>query len=75
MNEDRTPGGKPWHPGATFDEVAELYDRVRPGYPEELFDDVAEISGIPPEGRMLEIGAGTGGRPCPSPAGDTGFWG
>ena len=44
----------------TFDEVAELYDRHRPGYPEQLVDDVAWLSGIPPRGRILEIGCGTG---------------
>ena len=61
----RTPGENPRHLGATFDEVAGLYDRVRPGYPEELFDDVVELSGVPPEGRMLEIGAGTGRATVP----------
>lgn len=40
--------------GRTFDSVAELYERSRPGYPEELF----EALGAP--GRALEIGAGTG---------------
>jgi hypothetical protein len=24
----------------TFDEAPELYDRVRPGYPEEVFEDL-----------------------------------
>jgi methylase of polypeptide subunit release factors len=43
-----------------FDEEALLYDEVRPGYPEELFDDVVSLSGTPPEGRILEIGCGTG---------------
>jgi SAM-dependent methyltransferase len=45
-----TPGGL----GGTFDSVAELYERSRPGYPGELF----EALGAP--GRVLEIGAGTG---------------
>lgn len=44
----------------TFDEVAELYDRVRPGYPAELFDDLASITGLGPGARVLEIGPGTG---------------
>jgi SAM-dependent methyltransferase len=43
----------------TFDGAALLYDEVRPGYPEELFDDVVSLSGIPPGGRVLEIGCGT----------------
>src|SRR5260221_9507711 len=44
----------------TFDEVAELYDRFRPGYPAALVDDVVRLSGVPPRGRILEIGCGTG---------------
>lgn len=41
----------------TFDTVAELYDRARPSYPEELVDDlVAALPGT----RVLEIGCGTG---------------
>ena len=43
-----------------FDQVAQLYDRVRPGYPEALVDDVVALSGIAPGGPILEIGAGTG---------------
>jgi SAM-dependent methyltransferase len=49
----------------TFDEAAALYDEVRPGYPEELFDDVVTLSGIPFEGRILEIGCGTGQATVP----------
>src|SRR5258706_4416362 len=45
----------------TFDEIAELYDRARPYYREELFDDLFRLSGIAPEtARILEIGSGTG---------------
>jgi SAM-dependent methyltransferase len=44
----------------TFDDVAELYERFRPGYPERLADDVVWLSGIPPRGRILEIGCGSG---------------
>jgi SAM-dependent methyltransferase len=49
----------------TFDEAAALYDEVRPGYPDELFDDVVTLSGIPFEGRILEIGCGTGQATVP----------
>jgi SAM-dependent methyltransferase len=49
----------------TFDQVAALYDQVRPGYPEALFDDVISLSGIPPGGRVLEIGCGTGQATVP----------
>jgi len=43
-----------------FDQVAELYDRVRPRYPEALVDDVVALSRIAAGGRILEIGSGTG---------------
>jgi hypothetical protein len=29
-------------PGFVFDEVADLYDRVRPSYPDALIDDALE---------------------------------
>jgi SAM-dependent methyltransferase len=44
----------------TFDEVAELYERARPGYPAQLFDDLSELVGLSPGSRILEIGCGTG---------------
>jgi SAM-dependent methyltransferase len=44
----------------TFDSVAELYDRARPGYPPALFDDLARLAGVGPGCRVLEIGPGTG---------------
>jgi SAM-dependent methyltransferase len=44
----------------TFDEVAELYDRRRPSYPEALVEDLLVLSGIPSDGAVLEIGCGTG---------------
>jgi SAM-dependent methyltransferase len=44
----------------TFEEAPELYDRVRPGYPEELFDDLAELADVRPGSRVLELGCGTG---------------
>jgi len=55
----------------TFTEDAELYDRVRPDYPEQLYDDLADLLGVgegsgPAAGatgrpiRVLEIGPGTG---------------
>ena len=49
----------------TFERAAWLYDEARPGYPEELFDDAVELSGIPPGGRILEIGCGTGKATMP----------
>jgi SAM-dependent methyltransferase len=50
---------------STFDQVAELYDRARPGYPSALFDDLAELAGIGPGSRVLEIGPGTGQATVP----------
>ena len=45
---------------ATFNEDAELYDQARPGYPDELIRDLAELAGIRPGTRVLELGCGTG---------------
>jgi SAM-dependent methyltransferase len=49
----------------TFDEVAELYDEARPGYPEPLIEDVVSLADIPPGSRILEIGCGTGQATLP----------
>ncbi len=43
-----------------FDGVANLYDAYRPSYPNELIEDIIQISGIRSEGRILDIGSGTG---------------
>ena len=43
--------------GQVFGELAEEYDRVRPGYPAELVTDVLALAG---PGPVLEVGAGTG---------------
>lgn len=40
-----------------FGEVADDYDRIRPGYPDQLVDDVLAAAG---PGPVLEVGAGTG---------------
>src|SRR5262245_33700557 len=45
---------------ATFDEVAELYARARPRYPESVIDDVVELGGFVPGSQIVEIGCGTG---------------
>lgn len=44
----------------TFDEDAELYDSIRPGYPEELFDDLVALAELAPGANVLEVGCGTG---------------
>jgi ubiquinone/menaquinone biosynthesis C-methylase UbiE len=43
-----------------FNNVASLYDSVRPGYPELLIDDLIRLSEIPPGGSVLDVGCGTG---------------
>src|SRR6266581_4152075 len=43
-----------------FNEVPELYDRVRPAYPDELFADLAAITGMDRRSPVLEVGCGTG---------------
>lgn len=43
----------------SFGAVAHAYDRIRPGYPDELFDDVLAFASGPLD-RVLEVGAGTG---------------
>ncbi|MEV5610025.1 class I SAM-dependent methyltransferase [Streptomyces sp. NPDC052225] len=49
----------------TFTEDAELYDRMRPGYPPRMYDDLAELAGTGPGCRVLEIGCGTGKATVP----------
>ncbi len=48
-----------------FDEVAALYDEVRPGYPEALVEDVIALSGIGENCRILEVGCGPGKATLP----------
>lgn len=43
-----------------FNEIAELYDSIRPGYSDEIIETIVVFSRIPPAGRILEIGCGTG---------------
>jgi SAM-dependent methyltransferase len=44
----------------SFNAVAELYDTYRPSYPEELVESIISTTGIQPDGRIPEIGCGTG---------------
>ncbi len=48
------------HLGRVFDEVPELYDRVRPTYPDELFADLVAVTGLDERSSVLEVGCGTG---------------
>ncbi len=49
----------------SFDSIAEVYERVRPSYPEELFDDLVALARLAPSSRILEIGPGTGQASLP----------
>jgi hypothetical protein len=44
----------------TFDSAADLYDRVRPDYPDALFDDLITATGLTRASRLLEVGSATG---------------
>lgn len=46
--------------GQVFDDVAEAYDEVRPGYPAELVDLALARGGLGPGACVLEVGCGTG---------------
>jgi len=50
---------------AVFDDVADVYDRIRPTYPPELFQDLATVVTINQGSRLLEIGCGTGQATLP----------
>ncbi|MCK4570741.1 class I SAM-dependent methyltransferase [Candidatus Bipolaricaulota bacterium] len=43
-----------------FDQAASAYDIARPGYPPELIDKLIELTQLPANARILEIGCGTG---------------
>jgi len=45
---------------STFDDAAELYDALRPGYPSKLYDDLAHLTGLRKGSNVLEVGCGTG---------------
>src|SRR3954454_24144177 len=45
---------------ATFDSVAERYQRARPEYPEALYERLLAVTGLRPPARLLEVGSATG---------------
>lgn len=49
----------------TFNQVAQLYDAVRPNYPAELIKDVVELAQLSATSKILEIGTGTGKATLP----------
>jgi SAM-dependent methyltransferase len=48
-----------------FDDAAELYNEVRPRYPEELVEHIIAFASLPPYGRIFEVGCGTGQMTLP----------
>jgi SAM-dependent methyltransferase len=58
-------GAERRHLGRMFNEVPELYDRVRPGYPDELFADLVAVTGTDQRSAVLEVGCGTGQATLP----------
>lgn len=46
--------------GQVFNEVPDLYDRVRLTYPDELIADLVAITGVGARSSVLEVGCGTG---------------
>jgi len=46
--------------GGVFDEVPELYDRVRPSYPNEMITELRALTGLDHHSSVLEVGCGTG---------------
>ena len=53
--------GKGW----TFNTVAAAYDRIRPGYPDELYRELFAYAPLDASGRALEIGIGAGQATLP----------
>jgi SAM-dependent methyltransferase len=43
-----------------LDPLADAYDRYRPKHPEALYPDLVRLARLPADGRILEIGCGTG---------------
>ena len=50
--------GRPGDIRLSFNEAAEIYDRVRPSYPAAMFDTLFEM--LPPRPAIVEVGPGTG---------------
>ena len=48
------------HLGRVFNDVPELYDRVRPTYPDQLFEDLVALGDMDASSSVLEVGCGTG---------------
>ena len=51
--------------GGTFDTSASLYNRMRPGYTDELYRAIFDYISIDKESRVVEVGSGTGQATLP----------
>lgn len=51
--------------GPTFDSASDLYQRARPDYPPALIDRLLEVTKLPPDSRVLEVGCATGKATLP----------
>ncbi|HET7659881.1 MAG TPA: hypothetical protein VFK66_05775 [Oryzihumus sp.] len=49
----------------SFEHGADDYERLRPDFPTQLFDDIRTAAGARLDGRVLEVGAGTGRATLP----------
>ena len=52
--------GNPVEQRFTFDQVASVYRKARPDYPDALVDDVVSYAGLELNDRIFEVGCGTG---------------
>ncbi len=50
---------------ASYNQIAQQYDRARPKYPASLFDDIVAYANLGAGARLLEIGSGTGQATLP----------
>ena len=48
-----------------FDAAAQLYDEVRPRYPEAIVEHIIAFAALPAQGRVFEVGCGTGQMTLP----------
>jgi SAM-dependent methyltransferase len=48
-----------------FDDAAQLYDEVRPRYPEEIIEHIIAFAALPAHARVFEVGCGTGQMTLP----------
>jgi SAM-dependent methyltransferase len=48
-----------------FDDAAQLYDEVRPRYPEKIVEHIIAFAVLPAQARVFEVGCGTGQMTLP----------